>query len=85
MASLIGPFSKRDYREEWICFCFASTVRVGAVGNTFESNRRLEEEGICRKVVLVRIEFMVADELTASQILEPDNNVIGNQALCRWW
>jgi len=43
---------------------------VGAVENTFESNRGLEEEGMCGKVVVVRIDSKVEDEITAGLILE---------------
>ena len=46
----------------------------------------LEEEGICGKVVLVRVEFMVADKLTTGLILELDNDVqVRNQVLSGWW
>ena len=55
------------------------------MGNTFGSTRWLEEKGICGKVVLVRGEFTVADELTASLIFELDDDAVGNQVLCGWW
>ena len=82
---VLDVHSRKETGEEWICFRFAGIVKVGAVGNTFESNHRLEEEGICGKVALVGVKFTVADQLTASLILELDDNVVGNQALCRWW
>ena len=53
--------------------------------NTFESNHGLKEEGLCGKVVLVRVEFTVADELIAGLILKLDDGVAGNQVLCGWW
>ena len=55
------------------------------MGNTFKSNRGLEEEGMCGEVVLVRVEFTIADELIAGLILELDVDVVENQVLCGWW
>ena len=55
---------------------------MGAVGNTFESNRGLEEEGMCREVAVVRIEFGIADEGTAGLILELDDDIVGRLILC---
>jgi len=80
----------RECVEGWICFrSTVSVVGVGAVGNTFESNRGLEEEGsggTCGEVVvLVRIEFKVADKVTAGLVLELDDDVVGELVLCRWW
>ena len=36
-------------------------------------------------MVLVRVEFMVGDELIAGLILERDDDVVGDQVLCGWW
>ena len=58
---------------------------MGAVGNTFESNRGLEVEGMCGGVVAVRIEFRVADEGTAALILELDDDAVGELMLREWW
>jgi len=49
-------------------FCFAGIVGVEAAGSP-ESNRGLEEEGMCGDVVAVRIELSVAGEVTAGVIL----------------
>ena len=57
---------------------------MGAVGNT-ESNRGLEDEGMCGEVVVVRIELRVADEVTAGVILEFDDDIVGELLLCGWW
>ena len=57
---------------------------MGAVGNT-ESNRGLEDEGMCGEVVVVRIELRVADEVTAGVILELDDDIVGELVLCGWW
>lgn len=42
-----------------------------------------EDEGICGEVV--RIEFRVADEVTAGLVLELDDDVVGELVLCGWW
>ena len=67
-----------------IHFRFAGIVGVEAAGN-IESNRGLEEEGMCGDVVVVRIELRVADEVTAGVILELDDYVVGELVLCGWW
>jgi len=67
-----------------LCFCFAGIIKVEAAGNT-ESNRGLEEEGMCGDVAAVRIELRVAGEVTAGVILELDGNVVGELVLCGWW
>ena len=50
------------------CSRHGSIVKGSTVGNTFrvKLSRRLEDEGICGEVVLVRAKFTVADKLTAS-------------------
>jgi len=45
----------------------------------------LEEEGMCGEVVVVRIEFRVADEVTTGLILELDDDVVRKLVLCGWW
>jgi hypothetical protein len=54
---------------------------VGAVGNTFKSNRGLKEEGTCGEVVVVSVEFRVADKAIAGLILELDDDVVGELVL----
>ena len=57
---------------------------MGAVGNTFESNHVLEEKGMCREAVeVVRIEFRVAEEVTAVLVLKLDDNVVGGVGIMR--
>jgi hypothetical protein len=45
---------------------------------------RREEDGICREVVVVRVEFRVADEVTIGLILELDDDV-GELVRCGLW
>ena len=55
-------------------------------GNTFESKRGHEEEGMCGEVVVVvRIKFRAADKVTAGLVLELDDDVVGGLVLCGWW
>ena len=43
----------------------------------------IKKEGMCGEVVIVvRIEFRVADEVTAVLVLELDDNVVGGLVLC---
>lgn len=55
------------------------------MGNKAESNRGLEEEGMCGEVVVVSMELSVADEVTAGVILELDDDMVGELGLCGWY
>ena len=71
----VPGFLERRLRVEGRIY-FHSIVGVGAVENAFELNRGLKEECMWGEVVvMVRIKFSVADEVTAVLVLELDDIV----------